>query len=130
MLVLAMGIAGCSGDGGSDAGSTKATAPEDVRTSDAKVAAGLAKINATAVEIAAAAALDKGEAVKLTEDIEPSWQPIEGTIKANDADTYLAFEDAFAVIEKAAEDGDAGAASGAVTDIAAASASYLKAYPG
>lgn len=106
------------------------TAPEAARTSDAKVAAGLAKINTTAAGITAAASIDKAKAQKLVEEIEPAWAPIEGTIKENSQDTYLAFEDAFAVLGKAADDGDARAAAGAVTDVAKASSGYLKDYPG
>lgn len=134
MLVgaLSFGVmaTGCSDDKASDKTASTTTAPEDARTSDVKVAAGLAKINATATGIAAASAINKAKAQQLVDDIEPAWQPIEGTIKENSQDTYLAFEDAFAVLGKAADDGDASAAAGAVKDIAGASASYLQDYPG
>jgi len=132
VLTLAVGLAACSSDsssGSEGASKVTTTAPEQGRTSPAKVAAGLGKINVTAAAITAAAAVDKDKAVSLADKIEPDWQPIEGTVKANDPDSYLAFEDAFAVIEKAAADGDAKQAASATEDIAKASAAYLKDYP-
>ena len=133
VVSLGMGAAACGSSGGSSGGSgtkTTSTAPEEGRTTDAKVALGLGKINATAVAITAAAAVDKDKAAGLADKIEPDWQPIEGTVKANSADTYLAFEDAFAVLEKAAKDGDPTKAASATKTIAATSADYLKDHPG
>ena len=43
----------------------------------------------------------------LNDTIEPAWQPIEGTIKANDPDTYITFEDNFAVLGDAIDSDDA-----------------------
>ena len=128
-LVVVMGATACSSDS-SDEKATATTAPEERRTSAAEVAAGLAKINATTAAIVTAAAVDMKKAESLAGDIEPDWLPIEGTIKENDPDTYIAFEDAFAVIEDAAVNGDDKKAATAAQDIATTSATYLAAYPG
>src|SRR6266508_1393667 len=69
------------------------------------------------------------EARALIDQIEPTWQPIEGTIKANDQDAYLAMEDSFALLEKAA-DGDAGSAAKGAGTVAATVAAYLAKYRG
>src|SRR3954449_10362852 len=127
-LALGVGATACSSDKKDSSPST--TAPESRRTSDAAVRAGLVKLNATAVAITASTAVDKDRAQSLVKDIEPTWQPIEGTVKANDQDTYLKFEDSFAVLEDAAKSGDARKAGGAVKDMASASAAYLANHPG
>jgi uncharacterized protein YPO0396 len=124
--VLLVGACG-GGDGGS---SSATTAPEERRTSDAEVATGLKKIDSTASAIAAAAATDKAKAKQLVEELEPAWKPVEGTVKANDQDTYIAFEDAFALLEKAAEDGDAAKASAGSASVSKATAAYLAKHPG
>jgi hypothetical protein len=127
-LVLGLGATACSSD--KEEKTAPTTAPESRRTSDTEVRAGLVKLNATAVTIAASAAVDKDKAKSLVDDIEPTWQPIEGTIKANDQDTYLKFEDSFAVLEDAAKSGNAAKAAGAVKDMATGSAAYLAKHPG
>jgi hypothetical protein len=129
VVFLGIGTAACSSSSSDGAAGTTTTAPEEARTSDAKVAEGLSAINKTATEIAAAAAVDKTQAAKLDEDIEPVWSKIEGTVKANSEDIYIDFEDAFAVLGKAAKDGDATAAGKAVKSIATATTKYLKAHP-
>src|SRR5262249_36993935 len=120
VVAACVALAGCaSGQSGGDSptpspsassmsSATDATsgAPEDQRTSAAAVAAGLRNIQVIAGQIARTAASDKGKAMELSAQIEPRWQPIEGTVKANDQDAYLAFEDAFALLEIAAKDGD------------------------
>src|SRR4051812_25523520 len=93
-LALAVTVAGCASSGKSgsegDAGGTTTTAtagrPEDQRTSEAVVAAGLQKIDETVKQLATFAGVDKAQATKLTDGIEDDWAPIEGTVRGNDAD--------------------------------------------
>jgi hypothetical protein len=129
-LVVLVAWAGCSSDATEDGGAVTTTAPEDRRASDAEVAAGLEKIAGIATDIAGAAGTDTDRATALADGIEPVWQEIEGTIKANDEDTYLAFEDAFAVLEGAAADGDAAAAGKGAAAVTEAKDTYLAAHPG
>lgn len=131
-----VGLVGCSSDTPAPSATPTPTSvspsgsPEDQRTTAAAVAAGMRTIEQIAKDVAAAAGTDQARATSLTEQIEPAWQPIEGTVKQNDQDTYLAMEDGFAVLENAAETGDAaGAANGAAT-ISRTVQSYLAKYPG
>jgi hypothetical protein len=125
-IVLALTAAGVAC--GSDKKATPA--PESLRAPAAQVAGGLHAIDALSQKIAAAAATDAKKAKALTEGIEPAWQPIEGTIRANDKDNYLRFEDAFAALGKAAGAGDGPKAEEQATDIADAVKVYLQTYPG
>ena len=128
VVFLGFGTAACSSSS-SDGSAATTTAPEQARTSDANVAKGLTAINKTAASITAAAAVDKAQAAKLDEDIEPAWSKIEGTVKANSEDIYINFEDAFAVLSKAAKDGDAKGAAAATKSIATATTKYLTDHP-
>lgn len=104
-------------------------APEDKRATPAEVAAGLGKIEGFAKDVAQAGS-DKAKAKAADELIEPQWQLIEGTVKANSKDLYLAFEDSFALLENAAKDGDAAKAAKGSTDVSKAVTQYLATYPG
>jgi hypothetical protein len=104
-------------------------APEDERVRASDVLVGLRGLEGIAAEIAAAAATDKAKAEKLIEDIEPAWEKIEGTIRANDKDAYVRFEDSFGVLEQAAQSGDGKKAFDAAAAIATAAKDYLAAYP-
>lgn len=126
---LTLGVGACS-KGSSDASGPSTTVPEDVRTTPAKVAAGLSSINATAAKFAATVGDDKDQAQILLDQIQPQWYRIEGTIKANDTDAYLAFEDAIAVLHRANEKADRTLAARGSRDVAAATAAYLQTYPG
>jgi hypothetical protein len=88
------------------------------------------KINQLAKEIAASAGTDNAKATSLDGQIEPTWRPIEDTIKAHDQNTYITMEDNFAVLEKAADDGDAAAASKGSAAISSAVQDYLAKYSG
>ncbi|HZQ28181.1 MAG TPA: hypothetical protein VFA94_10830 [Acidimicrobiales bacterium] len=123
-------VAGACSNSKKDTASANASSPEDKRTSAAAVATGLKKIEATATDIAKSITTDKARAKKLTGDIEPVWEGIEGTVKANDQDSYITFEDNFAVLEKAAEDGDATKAQQGADAVSKAVSSYLAKYPG
>lgn len=135
VLVAAASVAltGCAGGGPSGpavGASSAASAPEEQRTTPAVVATGLRNIQRIAGQIAAAAGTDRAKATGLAEQIEPQWQPVEGTVKANDQDAYLAFEDAFAVLEGAADKGDAPAAAKGSEAVSSAAQRYLATYPG
>ena len=96
----------------------------------AAVTAGLKQIQDITGQLAQAVGTDKAKAKDLNEQIEPVWQQIEGTIKSNDAESYLTFEDNFAMLGKAVENGDTAKAQQAATAVAATVATYLAKYPG
>ncbi len=138
VLVVAgsIGLSGCGNSTASSASPTTAAGPtsaaatpEEQRTSAGSVATGLKKIEDIAAQIAAASA-DTAKAKELDGQIEPQWRQIEGTVKANDQDAYLAFEDAFAVLEGAADKGDASAASKGAQAVSTSVRGYLARYPG
>ena len=83
-----------------------------------------------AAQIASTVETDSEQAGKLKDTIEPAWQPIEGTIKANDPDAYITFEDNFAALGDAIDGGDATQAQQAADAIATAADAYVGQYPG
>lgn len=132
MAVAALTACGGSSSTGSDtaaAASQTTPAPEEQTTTAAAVATGLATLKDVSSQIVASAA-DATKAGDLVEQLEPAWQPIEGTVKANDSSTYLAIEDAFALLEDAAKSGDATKASQGADGLKAAVDGYLAKYPG
>lgn len=131
VLVIASVFTACGGDDGSaGATTTTTTAPEEARASDAEVAAGLATIKKLATDISEAVkAKDDAKVSELVAQIEPAWAKVEGTIRANDEDTYLAFEDAFAAIGRAVKASDAAKMAETASAITTAADNYLKAYP-
>lgn len=146
LAAAAVGVAGCSSgapaaEAPAPAGSPVAEppagsasggsgSPEDQRTSAQSVAGGLRGIQGVAGQVAALAGSDKTRATQLDEQIEPQWRQIEGTVKANDQNAYLSFEDAFAALEDAAKAGDGAKATQASGAVGAASGQYLARYPG
>ncbi|HKR48627.1 MAG TPA: hypothetical protein VJT72_03430 [Pseudonocardiaceae bacterium] len=88
------------------------------------------KIDQIAKDIAASAGSDKARAVSLAGEIEPAWRPIEDIVKQHDQNTYLAMEDNFAVLENAADDGDAAAAARGAAAISPVVQAYVAKYPG
>lgn len=129
---LAVALASLALVGGacsSDSDSESKAAPEDKRATAAEVAAGLARIDTSAKAVAAQAGTDKAKAEEASGQIEPVWEDIEGTIKANDQETYLTFEDNFALLENAAKDGDTAKASTAAAVVSKAVSEYVARYP-
>ncbi|MGH4026296.1 MAG: hypothetical protein ACRDRV_17110 [Pseudonocardiaceae bacterium] len=122
-------VAGCSGDSSAPAGPAT-QAPEDQLTTPAAVTAGMRTIDRLAKGIAASAGTDRARAKDLADQIEPEWQPIEGTVKHNDQDSYLAMEDSFAVLEHSAQNGDATAAAKGAKSVSTTVQEYLSRYPG
>jgi hypothetical protein len=138
VLVLTAGVAlaACGSDDGDSSGSGSgspsapaATTPEDRRVSDARVAAGLAEITSISTRVADAVEAGDEDAADLNDSIEPEWQAIEGTIKANDEDVYITFEDTFALLGNAVDDDDAAAAKDAADTIGTAVDDYLAEHP-
>jgi len=135
-VVLALVAGACSSDGNKSSASTgertesSSQAPEDVKAPAAEVTAGLKQIEGITGQLAQAVGSDKAKAEDLNEQIEPVWEHIEGTIKSNDAESYLTFEDNFAVLGKAVDNADTAKAQQAATAVAATVATYLAKYPG
>jgi hypothetical protein len=130
LAVVLATLALFAGACGNDTDTESKAAPEEKRTSAADVASGLAKIDASAKAVAAQAGTDKAKAEEASGQIEPVWEDIEGTVKANDQETYLTFEDNFALLENAAKDGDAAKASTAAAGVSKAVSDYVARYPG
>jgi hypothetical protein len=129
LLTLAVGGVAC-GSGGKSKDAASAQAPEDLRAPAAAVTAGLGTINSLTAQIALAASADAKSAKQLNAGIEPAWRVIEGTVRANDKDLYIRFEDDFAALTKAADTGDGSKAQQAAADISEAVKAYLAKFPG
>ena len=131
VAISIVGFSSCTSGGGTSATTTSPTsaaaAPQQPATA-AEVATNLRKIERIAQQIAQSAGTDKATAVSLDAQIEPLWKPIEDTVKLKDQDTYLAMEDNFAVLEKAAEEGNAAAAAKGSAGITSAVQPYLAKY--
>src|SRR5439155_6330335 len=119
--------AACGGDK-----EKKATEPDryELRASAKDVATGLGQIETLTNQVALAVSADAKAAKTQAEGIEKLWQPIEGTIRANDQDSYIRFEDAFAALEKGAAAADATKAQTAAKEISDAAKAYVAKYPG
>ncbi|HVW34821.1 MAG TPA: hypothetical protein VHL53_19970, partial [Acidimicrobiia bacterium] len=132
MLVLTFAGVACSSGGGDKDKEAKAstTAPEEHQAPAAEVTAGLTTINSTAAQIALATGADSRSAKELNDSIEPAWEKIEGTIRSNDADLYIRFEDDFAALGKAVSAGDSAKAQSTAADIADAVKAYQAKFPG
>jgi hypothetical protein len=133
LLALIVGGVACGSDSNKDAKSQDAKseqAPEDLRAPAAAVNAGLGKIDALVAKVGLTAGTDAKAAKEQAQGIEALWQPIEGTIRQNDSDAYIRFEDDFAALEKAAEAGDGGKAQQTATDVSDAVKAYLAKFPG
>ena len=129
LLALALVLGGCS-SGGSDASSdssntTKATTPEEKVVSATVVTAGLGEIK----RLTAEATSDPGRAEGAGEDIEKAWAGIEGTVKKNDPDAYLTFEEGIDGIQEAAKDGDTAKVQSSAETINTSVDTYLAAHP-
>src|SRR3954452_170036 len=135
LAAFALIAAGCGSDDSSSgdtaaattaaaaAGSTDAASAGDVR--DADVAPGLQQMITVAADAAAKTATDAEAGKTAAEGLEPSWAPIEDVVKANDPDTYVAIEDAMALLAS----GDATKAGQGATDITTAITAYVAQHP-
>ncbi|MCU1361004.1 MAG: hypothetical protein JWN99_2293 [Ilumatobacteraceae bacterium] len=128
MALLA--LAACGSDSDSDSKSTEpaVTSPEDHLATDAEVTAGLGRMAATAATITATVAA--GTKVEDAQDqLEVDWQQVEGTVRANEPDLYLEFEEDLGAIDKAAADANAADTAKSIGDLATVTASYLSKHP-
>jgi len=132
MTILLSGALLLTGCGSEDKTGTPAAsstpAPESRTTTAAAVATGLQQITKIAADISTSIS-DKAKVTTLDEGIEPVWSTIEGTVKANDSDTYIALEDAFAVLGDAVKAADATKAKAGSDAVAKAVSAYLAKYP-
>ncbi|MCU1624477.1 MAG: hypothetical protein JWL79_3322 [Frankiales bacterium] len=129
-LVLLAGVTlltGCSSSSNPTPASTS-SAPETVTTSATAVQTGLKKIVALAASIKGQIGVGS-RAKSLDAGIEPIWATIEGTVKKNDSDSYLALEDAFAVLQNAVKAGDASQAAAGYDAVSKAVTAYLARFP-
>jgi hypothetical protein len=138
MLAAALGLTALAGGACSASKSatpppsqtpTSSQSPEEKRATAAEVATGLRTIDGTAKGVASKAAGDKAGAQALDAQIEPVWQTVEGTVKANSQDGYATFENSFALLELAAKAGDAAMAATGSSAVSKAVADYLAKYP-
>jgi hypothetical protein len=131
LLAVALVAAACGDDDDAGSGAATATslAPEDVQAPAAAVAAGLQRIDGIVQQAAAAVGTDDATARSLSDQVEPIWFTIEGTVKANDTEVYLGFEDSFASLAGAAEKGDVDRATKAASAVQQAVADYVAKHP-
>lgn len=129
-LLLSIGVACSKKSPEPAAQQQESPVPEDVQAPAAEVTAGLRQIDQTAKDVAAKTGTDQAGAEQLNAQIHPTWEKVEGTIKSNNQDAYITFEDNFALLSNAAKDGDAAKAKTASETISKAVSDYLTAYPG
>ena len=125
---LALAVPACSSSKTSG-GSSSTQAPEDQLVSAADVAAGLAGIQQ--LNSTAALTLDRDQAgAKATLDqVETSWRTIEGTVKHNDVNAYLDFEDALGSLRNGVDQNNVDKATTAAAAFATHASTYLDTWP-
>jgi hypothetical protein len=130
VLVLGLGVAACGSDSGSSGSDdTEAeTAETYAIVPDAQVTAGLAELQQMGVGVTAAITAGTDASADVDEMFE-KWESIEGTIKQNEVEMYLTFEDSLANIRKANKDKDAAASTQAVQTFDETAAAYLAKHP-
>ena len=121
--LLLFGGAACGGDD-KDADETETTGHEIVP--DSQVTQGLAATQQLLADIESGKVADKTRAL---DAIEAGWASYEGTIKKNEVDLYLDFEDALAAFQKAVKAGNSADTTTAKTRFAAAAQTYLAKHP-
>jgi hypothetical protein len=128
-LLLIVPLASCGGDDDSTSRESAETSGSEGYeiVSDQEVATGLAETTARMTTLAAAPETATEAAVL---DLYDLWGSYEGTIKQNEREMYLAFEDALGVFKKGAESGDAVGMQSAISDFGDTAAQYLAAHPG
>jgi LPXTG-motif cell wall-anchored protein len=98
------------------------------KVSATTVAEGLKTIQ-RAGEAVVAAGADKAKAEQAAAAVEPVWAMIEDTVRANDENSYTAFEGRLEDLEAAAKAGDAKKAGGAAGAISSVVTSYVAKFP-
>jgi hypothetical protein len=102
-------------------------AAEGAKLSATEVAEGLTTIQVIAGDVVSAGT-NKAKAAMIAEGVDPIWERIEATIKANDADSYATLEKGLASLAAAA--GDPAKAGGSAGTIASAVKFYVSKFPG
>ncbi len=129
---LSVFVSACGDDSGSSTAdsteSSSGTSPEDVIAPDSAVTAGLNQSITDMNALADGVANGTATATQF-EEVHEGWESIEGTVKKNDAEGYLALEDALASMQKAITDKDAAAAKQAASDFESAANVYLAEHP-
>jgi len=110
----------------STSGTPTSGTPTSGTPSAATVRDGLLKISELSGKIVATATTSSAEAKTQAEGIEPLWAPIEDVVKNNDSSTYLALEDAFALLES----GDMTKIAQGAGKVSSTVTAYIAKYPG
>jgi hypothetical protein len=120
---LLFGGAACSGGDIEASETTEASHPI---VPDAMVTQGLAATQQLMADIESGKQTDK---TKGFDAVEASWASYEGTIKQNEVNLYLEFEDALAAYQKALKANNSADAKTASTKFATTAQSYLAKHP-
>jgi len=127
VAVLALLTACGDDDGGGSSDTTEAPAASYEIVSDAAVAQGYASM----LEDMAKLSADPGTATEeALDEVHETWEDFEGTVKQNDADAYLASEEALDAFLEAGAKKDAAGMAAATQKMTEASAAYLVKFPG
>ncbi len=135
LLAAVLAVAGCGGggsdggDSGGGGGATRTTTPEERIVPDSEVTAGLATLQRQAEEAESLVATDPAAAEKAAGAAHETWEGIEGTIKKNETDMYLRFEDALSDLNLGAQKGDVEQAQRGARDLRETASDYLAAHP-
>ncbi len=130
VLAVALVLAACGGDSGGGSGkATSTTAPEERIVPDSEVTAGLATLEEQAAEVESLVGTDPAAAEKAAEAAHETWEGIEGTIKKNEQDLYLRFEDALSDLNLGAQKGAAEQVKRGAADLHRAADDYRAAHP-
>lgn len=108
---------------------SRSDAAEAAKPTAAQVADGLKTVQQHAEEVVEYAGKDKAKAQKEWDEANETWDGIEDTIRDNDKDAYVAFEDALEGLSAAAKAGDAKKAAEEAGALAKATTAYLAKYP-
>ena len=122
--ILLLGGVACGDD------KEAAEAPEETGHAvvpDAVVTQGLAATQQLLADIESGKTTDKDKAL---DAVEVSWASYEGTIKKNEVELYLAFEDALAAMQKAVKASNSADITTAKTKFATTAQTYLAKHPG
>lgn len=131
LAVAAMTAAGCGGGSGGDGGEkgTRTTTPEERIVPDSQVTAGIATLEEQAGRVESLVATDPAAAEKVAADAQEHWLTFEGTVKKNETDMYLRFEDALSDLNLGAQKGSVEQVKRGATDLRQVAADYLAARP-
>jgi homoserine acetyltransferase len=125
ILVSLGALTGCGSDEKSS--STTATQETYLQVPAATVTEGIGDTIALMTRLAAApTTMTDAQRTQ----VQSMWLSYEGTVKTNDANSYLAFEDALAGFDDAAKAKDGTKMATQVTDFSSTAAAYLAKFPG